>query len=321
MTGSSPLRYGRRRRAPGGGLAVRGLLLGACLSGCGVHPSQDALPVVATTTLVGDAVRVVGGDRISLTVLLPVGADPHTFQPTPRDVAALSRARVVFTNGFGLEGFLEPLLEGSVSPERLVALSEGIEPLHAGDEDEHHHEVDPHVWFVPSHVAHWARRVAKELAEVDPDHASYYVARADSYAVVLDSLDAWVARRLATIPPDRRLIVTDHSALGYFARRYGFREAGALHEGVSTLEEPSARRLADRIGLVRSAGIPAVFASVGADVTLLQGILSGTDVRIVRLYIGSLSGPEGPARDYVSFMRHNVEALVSGLTRGTGEAR
>jgi len=318
--------YGRR-------LIVRSVRRACLLFGCvvamaahlGCSAQKDAgrFPVVATTTLVGDAVRTVGGDQVSLTVLLPIGADPHSFEPSPRDVSALSHARLVFANGLGLEGFLEPLLENTVDPERIVVVSEGIVPQPGPTDDEtHSHDVNPHVWFVPQNVASWAARIAEVLAEADPAHAALYAARADSYAAVLDSLDGWIRDQVDAIPPERRVLLTDHATLGYFARHYGFQEAGTILPGVTTVAEPSARDLADRARFIRAEGVPAVFVGMASNAELTDRIASDAGIAMVRLYTESLSSPRGPAPDYVAFMRYNVLAIVAGLTgsvdRGDG---
>ncbi|MCU0611117.1 MAG: metal ABC transporter substrate-binding protein [Candidatus Eisenbacteria bacterium] len=286
------------------------------VTGCGERSATGDLTVVATTTLVGDVVRVVGGNQVSLRVLLPQGADPHSFEPLPGDVAMLSGARLVFANGLGLEGFLAPLLHNAVDPRRVVMLSEGGEPpVETSMDHEHEHldGVDPHVWFSPPLVAAWARKVSDALGEADPGRARLYAARADSYVAVLEDLDGWIRDQVAAIPLPRRVLVTDHSNLGHFASRYGFKQIGAITPGFSTLAEPSARELASLTDRILTAGVPAIFVGMTVSVEIADRIGADAGVRVVRLYTGSLSGPDGPAADYLAFMRFNVHAIVSGL--------
>lgn len=302
---------------------TRWMLIGIALSpSCRRDASPQGLEVVASTTLVADAVRVVAKDAATVTVLLPAGVDPHSFEPSPRDVSILSRARLVFVNGLGLEAFLVPLLDNALPRERVVDLSAAIVPdWHLDDAGEasdhpggaHDHLIDPHVWFVPPYVGIWARRIGEALAEIDPRHGDSFIARADSYATALEALDEWIRAQVAMIPPERRILIADHAVFGHFARQYGFQLAHFLSPGVSALAEPSARDVAAAAGLVRATRVPAIFVGMTASGELARRVAADAGVRVVRVYTGSLSGPDGPAPTYVSFMRYNVDAIVRAL--------
>ncbi len=266
--------------------------------------------VVATTSIVGDVVAQVGEDRVALTVLMPLGTDPHTFEPTPRDVVTLARARLVFTNGAGLEENLARVLETPELRNKVVDLSAGL-PLRELDED--HGGVDPHVWFDPLLVAAWTHRIAETLAAADPEGGELYLARAAAYRGALEELHLWIQGQVEAIPPERRLLVTDHRVLGYFAARYGFTEVGAIIPAFSTLAEASARERAALVDKIRALGVPAVFVSPEFNPALAAGLARDTGVRVVVLFHGSLTPPGGPAPDYLSFMRENVRRIVEAL--------
>ncbi|MBN1425374.1 zinc ABC transporter substrate-binding protein [Candidatus Fermentibacteria bacterium] len=305
-------------------------LLTMVFGGCSRPNGQSRVFVVATSTIVGDVVRAVAKDEIAVNVLLPVGVDPHSFEPTPQDVSMLSGARLIFVNGRALESFLYPLLDVTVKRDRVIDLSAGIdagasrralhEALPEGDSYHEHDEgydphggVDPHVWFVPAYVALWAQEVAASLSRVDPSHASVYMDRSDSVIAVLDTLDAWIRRQVASIPAERRVLVSDHAAFGHFARAYGFIEIGAILPGFNTLAEPSARDLTKLVERIRLLEAPAVFVGMSATTQLADRIGEDAGIRVARLYTGSLSPPDGPAADYVAFMRYNVSAIVAAL--------
>lgn len=275
------------------------------------------LPVAATTSIVGDVVAQVGGDRIGLTVLMPAGTDPHTFEPTPRDLVLLSRARLVFINGAGLEEGLTPVLASPELRGKVVDLSAGLELRTLEDEHEEedhaHGGVDPHVWFDPLLVARWVDRIAAALSEADPAGQGAYEARAAAYRSALEELDRWIQAEVARVPPERRLLVTDHRVLGYFAARYGFEEVGAIVPGFSTLAEPSAKEIAALADGIRRLGVPALFVSAEFNPALAAQLSRETGVRVVTLFHGSLSAPGGPAPDYLSFMRENVRRIVEAL--------
>ncbi len=302
-------------------LLFLGLLLAACSGG---SPAESGgLKVVASTTIVGDVVRQVGGDLIELTVLFPPGADPHTFEPRPQDIAALSEAQVVIINGMDLEEALEPLLEANVKG-TIVHASEGIEVLafegeeHEEEEPEgeggHAHEGgDPHTWTNPNNVIIWTQNIAAALVEADPENAKAYQANAEAYIASLKELDGWIRAQVEQIPPERRKIVTDHLIFGYFADEYGLEQIGALIGAFSTNAAPSAQELATLEEKIKEEGVPAVFVGKTVNPALAEQVAQDSGVKLVRVYTGSLSEPGGEADSYLKFMRYNVEAIVEAL--------
>ena len=266
------------------------------------------LQTVATTSILGDVVQQVAGEDVELSVLFPPDSDPHTFEPTPQDVALLSRADVVFVCGAGLEATLEPILS---SVGDVVEASWGVE-LRVFEDG----RVDPHVWLDPNNVAVWADNVAAALAKLDPCHADDYRGRAAAYRRKLEELDAWIRREVEKIPEEGRILVVDHLAFGYFAARYGFRQAAAILPGFSTLAEPSARELAELEGTIRKLSVPAIFVSHTTSSPLVEQVARDTGVRVVRLYVGALSRPDGPAPTYLDLMRYDVSAIVAALGKG-----
>lgn len=282
----------------------------------------DKLRVVATTTIVGDVVAQVGGDAIDLTVLLPVGADPHVFDPSPQDMAKVADAGVIFANGAGLEAFLERLLENAGGNAEVVEVSEGIAFIeaahHEGEAepagDEHHHEgVDPHTWTDPNNVLRWVDNIEAALVLHDSAHAAAYKANADAYRAQLRELDAWVRVQVAAIPAENRKLVTDHATFAYFAQRYGFELVGAVVPGYSTAAQPSARDLADLEDRIRSYGVKAVFVGSTVNPALAQRVAEDTGIKLAFLYTGSLTAPGGEADSYLSYVKYNVGAIVEGL--------
>lgn len=302
-------------------LTITALALAAC--GGGEPPgSGDRLQVLATTSIVADVVRQVSGDYVQVTMLLPLGTDPHTFEPRPQDAAAIAEAQIVFANGAGLEEFLEPLLESAGAGEKLVEVSDGIELLpfegeeHHDEEEgeEHHHEGgDPHTWMDPNNVLVWVENIAAALAAADPEHAAAYQANAEAYAAELRALDEWIRSQVAQIPAERRKLVTDHRAFGYFVDEYGLEQVGALVGSFSTNAAPSAQELAALEDEIREQGVPAVFVGKTVNPELAEQVAQDTGVKLVHVYTGSLSEPGGEADSYLTFMRYNVNAIVEAL--------
>ena len=297
------------------------LILGLILSACGTsgqtgEPQPDKLMVLATTTIVADVVSHAGGPTVEVTALLPVGADPHSFQPTPQDVAKVARANVIFSNGAGLEAFLEPMIQNAGSQAQVVPVSQGIQLLQPQDVHEAAGESsagDPHTWFDPNNVLVWTDHIQKKLSEVDPAHAQDYARSAQQYQQQLKELDHWISEQVAQVPPDQRVLVSDHVELTYFAKRYGFQELGAVVPGYSTLSEPSAQEVANLEDTIRKTGVKSIFVGKSVNPALEQRVAQDTGAKIVYLYTGSLSGPDGPAATYLDFMHYDVSAIVSAL--------
>lgn len=275
------------------------------LSACGTSPPESGrLNVVATTTIIGDVVSNVGGEHISLTVLVPVGADPHSFQPVPQDLAAIAEADVVFINGLGLEKFLVDLLENAGGEAQVALVSEGV-PL-IGDND-------PHVWLDVENVIVWMENITATLTALDPQNAAAYQANAESYQTELESLHRELIDQFAEIPPARRVMVTDHDAFLYFAQAYGFTLVGAVIPSYSTLAEPSAQELVELEDAIRALGAPAVFVGTTVSPGLVRRVAEDTGMQLVTLYTGSLSAAGGPAATYVEMMRFNAAAVAGVL--------
>jgi ABC-type Zn uptake system ZnuABC Zn-binding protein ZnuA len=314
-------------------LAVLLILLLALLGACArptppPEPEAEGLPalspaplgagerlrVVATTTIVGDVVARVGGDAVQLTVLLPPGADPHTYEPTPADLTAVAGAHVLFVNGLGLEGFLERTLR-NVGDIPVVPVSAGIQPRlleEHGEESHAHGEADPHVWLDVRNVMIWVENIRQALSALDPAHADRYAANAAAYRAELEALDAWVLEQVAQVPPQNRKLVTNHPSFGYFADRYGFEQVAAVYP-ISPGAEPSAREIAELEETIRRFGVPAVFAETTVSPKLAEQVARDTGVRLVTLYTGSLGGPGSGVESYVDLIRYDVNAIVNAL--------
>lgn len=321
------------------GSAVLVVLAGCSRGGAaGVDPSR--LQVVATTTIVGDVVQKVGGDAVQVQVLLPSGTDPHSFSPSPRDLIQVSDADLVFVNGAGLETFLGSLVEnaarspqqtaretvageGGGRPVPIISLSEGLalrtlQEEHAqaegGDSAAHNGQgVDPHVWFDPANVRQWVKRIQAELSAADPVHADLYAANAQAYLGELEGLEGWIEEQVSQILPEKRLLVMDHTTLGYFADRYGFQLVGAVIPSFSAGAAPSATELAALEDSIRKLRAPAIFVGTTVSPDLAERVAADSGIPLVRLYTDSLTKAGGEASSYMDLMRYDVKAIVEAL--------
>lgn len=285
------------------------------------------LNVIATTSIVADVVHNVGGDKINLTTLLPLGADPHSFEPTPADLARVSGVHVIFANGLGLEEFLAEMIENAGGKAPVVEVSDGLTARrfaegdeheegeeHEGTEENHHHEGgDPHTWTSPANVEVFVRNIEQALSALDPANAAAYKANAQAYIAQLDELDGWVKAEIETIPAENRKLVTDHTAFGYYADRYGLEQVGAIIPSFTTVAEPSARELAQLQDVIGQYKIKAVFVAETVNPELAERLARDTGVALVTLYGGSLGGPGSGAETYLAYTRYNTTAIVNAL--------
>lgn len=287
----------------------------------------ERLRVVATSTVVGDVLSFVGGNEIELTILMPFNVDPHGFEPTPDDLRALTDAHVIFINGYGLEISLYEILQTVAESVPIISLSTGISALDLDSEVGHSVAtellqqdgdpqlvVDPHVWFDPTNVVHWVKRIETSLSQLDPDSSSKYEEHAETYVIFLNNLDEWIVEQVDQISSTERILVSDHNVFGYFAQRYGFEYVGAVIPMFSTAADPSAKEIADLEQKIAQLGIKVIFIGEASNPDLAQTVAADTGVQLVRLYTGALSDPEGPATSYLNYMQYNVAKMVKALS-------
>ena len=318
-------------------VAVAALALG--MTGCGGGdtaavsvPGECGSPhVVVTTTILGDIVGNVVGDRGRVEVLMPVGADPHSFQPSASQAAALREADLVVVNGLGLEEGLQDLIEAAEADGvRVVEAASFVEALpftweeeeggHQGeavDEEGHGHGAfDPHIWTDPARMAGVATGLGEALAAADPACADRWRAAAEGYRQELLRLDGEIEAMLDTVPAEQRKLVTNHNAFGYFAERYGFEVLGAIIPGGATFAAPSPADLAALVETLEREGVRAIFAETTMPAGLAEALAAevGGQMVVVTLYTGSL-GPSGSgAETYIGMQRTNAERIAAALS-------
>jgi ABC-type Zn uptake system ZnuABC Zn-binding protein ZnuA len=277
-----------------------------------ISEADRKLKVLSTTTIVADVVQQIGGDLIELEVLLPIGVDPHTFAPTPQDLARISSADLVFINGAGLEEFMQKYLDNIREDVEIIEVSKGVSLIQVPGDTEHV-AGDPHTWTDPSNVKVWVENIVAALEEADPENSESYRESSKAYMARLDELDAWIEEQVSQIPQENRKIVSDHESLAYFTERYGFTQIGTVIPGTSTLAEPSAQDTAQLEDLIRQENIPAIFVDTTANPRLTERISSDLGIKVIPIYSGSLTDPEGEAGSYLDYMRYNVLAIIEAL--------
>jgi zinc/manganese transport system substrate-binding protein/manganese/iron transport system substrate-binding protein len=280
--------------------------------------------VVATTPVLADFVRQVGGTRIATYDVIKPNVDPHDYDPSPADLVEFAQASVVVQNGVGLEPWLDDAVSSSDSNAKVVDTSAGIALRHAtagpdsndSGKDESGN-ADPHIWQDPRNAEQMVRTIRDALVAADPADAAVFRANAANYLGQLAALDRDVARETATVPPANRKVVTNHDAFGYYLDRYGLTYVGAIIPSFDTSAELSGKALSRLVAAIRAQHVRAVFSESSLPPRTAQTVARGAGVRVVSgegsLYGDTLGPPGSPGDTYLHMVRHNTDVLVGAL--------
>lgn len=334
-------------------LVCTGLAAALILAGCstGATDGADAPVVVSTTAVLGSVVDEIAQctDTASATLMGP-GDDPHEFSPSSQQITQLARAELVVANGLGMEANLEKAIDNARAEGAVVfEVAPEVDPIpfgathgdheHDGDEhadhdhsDEHadhdhsdddggghsdhghdHGDLDPHFALDVGRMADAAQLIGAELAEVTGDEQ--FTTCGEQVSAELTELDAQVRDTLSVIPDERRVIITDHDAFGYFAQAYDFEIAGVVVPGGSTDAEASSRHLAELVQVIEERNITTIFSNSATNPQLVEALAqeTGRDIEVVALYVDSV-GPEGSgAETYAGMMTTNATLLADAL--------
>lgn len=302
----------------------------------GFPAAAEPLKVVASFSIIGDFAKNVGGDRIELTTLVGPDGDAHVYEPKPADAVAMAAADVVLVNGLHFEGFLQRLVEASATKAVIAELSTGIEPLamkrghdhadeekgHAHDEegdahleahDHHHHgDIDPHAFQSVANAKIYVKNIAGAFCAADAAGCTTYRANAASYTQKLTETEGEIKAAVASIPADKRVIITSHDAFGYFENAYGL--TFLAPKGISTEAEASAADVAALIRQVREDKASAIFVESITNARLIEQIAAETGLKVGgTLYSDALSPEGGPASTYIDLMRGNIAAIKGAI--------
>lgn len=304
-------------------LLVATLALAGCGSGSGdTKVDKNAGPVVvATTTQTADLVRQVGGRMVVLTGLLQPGTDPHEFEPSPSDVAALAEARVIFRSGGDIDGWLAPALEAAGSDRTPVELADAAVLLsgsgHADAGERDGGAFNSHWYLDPANLQSAAARVRDELIKANPSSRESYRANADGYIARVGRLDRALKRCAASLPRDRRTVLAGHNDFEYLTRRYGLTTAATLSEGGGS--EPSARDVQQAVDAGRRRGARAMLVSKGDASKTAAAVSKRLKIPLLELYGDALAQAGHPAATAHGAIAYNLDAIVGAVSGGETE--
>lgn len=288
--------------------------------------AASPIPVVASFSVLGDLVKVVGADRVTVTMLVGYDEDAHAFEPKPSDAKKIVASQLMVINGLHFEPWAVKLAKSASYKGDILIASKGIKPLakqkKSGHQDEdheeaghHHHEhgdQDPHAWQNPNNVKTYVRNIAQALSKIDPASAEFYKANAQTYIKELESLDSAITAQLASIPVAKRKVITSHNAFSYFGTQYQVTFMAA--EGVNSKAEPSAKAIAQLIQQIKREKIKAIFLENMKNPKLIEQVSKEAGVTVgAVLYSDALSSKAESGASYLKMMRYNLQLLAEGM--------
>ncbi len=291
--------------------ALAALCASFALAACGSNassasatptPNDGRIPVVTTFSTLNSFVEGVGGNRVRVTNLVPIGASPETYQPTPQDVAQLSQARIIFENGAGLEAWLDRTLHDAAAKDALVVIGSDELPVK---------NLNPHLWMDPEYAQVYVEKIRDALVTVDPAHAAEYRANASAYNTKLTALEISIRKQIATIPPQKRVMIVQHNAWQYYNDRFGIKTLGIIE--VNPGQEPNPQDLALLVDLANQYHVTAIFSEPEYSPKLAQALAGSAHISIVdNLYDDSI-GTNPKVHDYISMLQYDTGEIVKAL--------
>ena len=289
------------------------LRLSLCLSLFGFSLStyaQEKPLVVSSASIFADMASSIGGDLIESVSIVPIGGDPHIYEPTPGDVRVLVKANLILQNGLTFEGWITDLIKNSGSKAPVVTITEGIIPITS---EMHQNATDPHAWMEPVNGKIYAHNIKAALLQLLPNNHEQIIAQFDKYIAQLDELDRYIKESISRIDTNKRILITSHDSFHYYGRRYGLRLESVL--GTSTDADVRTSDLMRLNEVIQTHKIPVVFIESTINPKLLKQVAADNGISIGgKLYSDSLGDKDSPASTYLKMVRYNTDVIVNGLT-------
>lgn len=280
------------------------------LLACYAHVHSQVPKVVATASMIADMARELGGDRIAVECIVPIGGDPHIYQPTPGDARMVHEADLILKNGLTFEGWLNELIENSGTEANVVTVTQGIKPI---ESQVYQNATDPHAWMDAFLAQTYIKNIKESLLSLDPEGRQYYQQKYDRYSHRLKELDQYITESIEKIPENQRILITSHDAFQYYGRRYGLRLESVL--GTSTDAEIQTSDIFHLNKVIKETGVSAVFIESTINPKVLQQIASDNKIKIGgKLYSDSIGDEKSPGATYYDMLKHNTDVIFAALS-------
>lgn len=267
--------------------------------------------VITTASMIQDMAQQIVGDLYEVDCLVPIGGDPHLYDPVPDDARRLSQADMIIKNGLTFEGWLDELIDNSGTKATQVTVTEGVESIASLS---YANSVDPHAWMDAANAVIYARNIKDALINLDTENTATYQQNFETYALKLKELDQYIIDQISTIPMERRVLITTHDAFQYYGRKYGLKLEAVL--GTSTDAEEQTSDIMRVNKVLRETGVPSVFIESTVNPKLLEQIAKDNDVVVGgSLFADSIGEKDSDASTYYDMMKYNTDVIVKALTR------
>lgn len=276
-----------------------------------LNAQEEKKLVVSTASIFADMAEVIAGGKVDIQMIVPIGGDPHIYEPTPGDAQLVNRADLILRNGLTFEGWLNELIENSGTKAEIVTITEGIQPI---ESIQYKNSTDPHAWMDVANGLIYIENIKNALVALDPDNADIYEFNYGIYRQQLQDLDQEIQQEIRRIPEKRRILITSHDAFRYYGKRYGIDVQAIL--GTSTDADAQTSDIVRLNKIIQESGIPAVFIETTVNPKLLQQIATDNDIEIGgKLFSDSIGDKDSPAPTYLDMLKYNTSTIVHALSQ------
>ncbi|TPR57407.1 metal ABC transporter substrate-binding protein [Enterococcus sp. OL5] len=296
------------------------LVLGACSSADqnSSENTQEKLKVVATNSIIADITENIAGDKIELHSIVPVGRDPHEYDPLPEDVQKTTEADLILYNGINLEtggnAWFTKLVNNAGKEKNVdyFAVSDGVDVIYLEGENEEGKE-DPHAWLNLENGIIYAQNIAKQLSVKDPENKEYYEENLEEYVAKLDALDKEAKSKFDAIPDEKKMIVTSEGCFKYFSKAYNVPSAYIWE--INTEEEGTPDQIKNLVTMLRDSEVTSLFVESSVDDRPMKTVSNDTGIPIfAKIFTDSIAEKGEDGDSYYAMMKWNLEKISEGLS-------
>jgi len=273
-------------------------------------PAQDKKVVTSSASMLWDMVANIAGDKVYNRLIVPIGGDPHIYEPTPNDARKVASSDLIFVNGLTFEGWVTELIDNSGTKAKTITVTEGINAISSS---QYENAYDPHAWMDVSLAQTYIKNIKEGLVELDPPNASYYESNYQAYSKRLKVLDAYIMKRVQEIPEKQRVLITSHDAFSYYGRRYGIQVEGII--GISTESEAQTSDMTRISNVIKSSGVPSIFVESTINPKLIKQIAKDNNLTIGgSLFADSIGEKGSGGNSYYDMLKSNTDVIVNALS-------
>ncbi len=285
------------------------LLLFLMVPFLGAIHAQELPKVTTTASMIWDMAKRIAGEHADVDCIVPIGGDPHIYEPTPNDARKVAAADLILKNGLTFEGWLDELINNSGTKANIVTVTKDIPAITS---IQYHNAADPHAWMDVSFGLIYIKNIRDALTQLIPAHREDFEKNYQTYKKELEELDQYISKEIASIPESRRILITSHDAFQYYGRRYGIRLEAIM--GVSTDAEAQTSDILRLNKVIRESKVPAVFVESTINPKLLERLAKDHNIKVGgQLFADSIGGKNSKAPSYAAMLRHNTDVIVSAL--------